>query len=77
VAEVDLYVDAHQLARERFDTGQREDEVTQKYLAGHDGSERVVRKIAQERATAGYRYYAFPTRPTPKGGQDREVFPQP
>ncbi len=33
VAEVDHYVDAHQLARERFDTGQRKDEVTQKYLA--------------------------------------------
>lgn len=52
VAEVDHYVDSHQLARERFDNGQRKDEVTQKYLAGHDGSEGVLYVgIAQERAT--------------------------
>lgn len=52
VAEVDHFIDAHNLARERFASGQRKDEVTQKYLAGHDGSEGVLYVgIAQERAT--------------------------
>lgn len=52
VAQVDHYVDSRQLERQRFDNGQRKDEVTQKYLAGHDGSEGVLYVgIAQERAT--------------------------
>lgn len=52
VTEVDHFVDSHDLARERFDSGQRKDEVTQKYLAAHDGSEGVLYVgIAQERAT--------------------------
>ena len=52
VAEVDHFIDSHQLARERFEGAQRKDEVTQKYLAGHDGSEGVLYVgIAQERAT--------------------------
>jgi DNA-binding transcriptional ArsR family regulator len=52
VAEVDHFIDSHQLARERFGNGQRKDEVTQKHLAAHDGSEGVLYVgIAQERAT--------------------------
>ncbi|ORW80886.1 hypothetical protein AWC22_17565 [Mycobacterium riyadhense] len=51
VAEVDHYIDSHHRARERFNSGQRKGEVTQKYLAGHDGSEGLLYVgIAQERA---------------------------
>lgn len=51
VADVRNFVAAHDLPTVRFAAGQRKDEVTQQYLAGHDGREGVLYVgIAQERA---------------------------
>lgn len=51
VAEVNDFVFTHGLPRVRFENGQRKDEVTQRYLAVHDGSEGVLYVgTAQERA---------------------------
>ena len=52
-ADVQHFAAARGLEIERFDKDQRKDQVTQRYLACHDGSERVLYVgIAQERARA-------------------------
>ncbi len=51
VEDVQHFTAARGIARERFVAGQRKDDVTHRYLAGHDGSEKVLYVgFAQERA---------------------------
>jgi hypothetical protein len=51
VADVAHFIETHGIVGERFFPGQRKDDVTQRYLGDHDGSEKVLYVgFAQERA---------------------------